>query len=104
MCCKLRREQETFEEREASLAAHRLCTQRQSEEQQEARLVQLRSNQAERLAAVILTKTRHISYTTYHYLKCFTLFALDAGTHIPQSIKMYISQHDTTHSYTLMYT
>ena len=72
---KLRRNRRHHLRKKARLAAYRLRRQQQSEEQQETRLAQLRSNQAECLGAVILTKTRHISYA-YQYQKCCTLAAL----------------------------
>ena len=79
--------------KEARSAADRLRRQQQSEEQQETRLAQLRSNQAECFAAVILAKSRHISYA-YQHQKCCTLAALAhlaAGAHTPQSmISLYI--------------
>ena len=91
MRCKLRREQETFEEREACLAADRRCMQWQPGEQQEARLAQLRSNQAECLAiaAVIHTRTGHIGYVAYHVSKMLhsILIWLQGAMHILQSIK-----------------
>ena len=86
---KLRREQETFEEREARLAADRGRMQWKPGEQQGARLAQLRSNQAECLAAAIRTKTGHIGYVAYHVSKMLhsILIWLQGPTHIPQSIK-----------------